>query len=290
MSFVALVYLAGYTVPTALLLDDMAPLQQQLTELIDEMQETSCSATNATPYPHRLQEASCCACNPNLHTHRHCLKHDASQVHSTVGCRTAHEKCPPANVCQTEATQCLAKGNANESSANESGTRSGEWSNSDVCKFPSDVDNFMDKPPEVVFKAECIGYLTFVYSVDGVVSEANITRGTPPSPMADRENVSSASDIASTGSLVECCCIRRVKRRYKSRLTQIDSKGINDVSNPPMTRLCLRLFFLATGHSVQRLALSWKRLDDTTLQFIASHTPNLRTVSLVRRSHISLDW
>ena len=134
MSFVALVYLAGFTVPTALLQDDMAPLQQQLIELIDEMQEASC----------------------------------VSPV---------------------------------------------DW----------------------------------------------------------------------------CRCTHHVKRRYKSRLTQIDVMVIFDVSNASMARLCLRLFFLATGHGVQRLTLRWKELDDSTLQFIASHTPNLRTVSLVRRPKISLD-
>ena len=266
-----------------------------------EIQEVSRCATDATPHPHEIQESSCCTTNATPHPHRQ-MKPETDQVHSTVehGFCTAHATCLPGDVaCQTECTQCHAKGNANENSSDDVSMRSGEWLNSDVCKVSRHAGYCADKPPEVVFKAERIKYLTFICRIDGVVAEADTSRATPPSSIPDSENVpsahvSTASDIASTVCPIECHCeangqVRRhVECNYMSRLIQIKSKGIDDLSNPVMARVCLKLFFLAAGRSLQCLALSWKGLDDATLQFIASHTPNLRTVSLVRRSTIRI--
>ena len=134
-----------------------------------------------------------------------------------------------------------------------------------------------------------MSFVALVYLAGFTVPTALLQDDMAPLKQQLIELIDEMQEASCVSPVDSCRCTHLVKRRYKSRLTQIDVMVIFDVSNASMARLCLRLFFLATGHSVQRLKLRWKELDDSTLQFIVSHTPNLRTVSLVRRPKISLD-
>ena len=336
MSFLVLVYLAGYILPTELLQGDMADLHSQITELIQEILEpTTCTdtmvpcSTDAMPLcgteaiptcstetvPPCSTEAmstcsteampSSCSTEGTQHLDRGCMKCESGQCQCPAPCMYLGDELELSQI-SVEDVDCHTDHIADNSDSQKehilsetSGNINRDHTSDSKC--PAQPDHAMSHNPstavdirssELVFKAELVTFLSFTYSAGGVISDDKTSSTTLPSSQHEKESMPSSTkspplDVDSTRALEENHAHTQrihIKRSYVSQLNHIDLKSIEDTSSSTLASLCLRFFFLATGSSLHNVALSWKRLDDSMLQFIATHTPDLRTVSLVRVS------
>ena len=350
MSFLVLVYLAGYTLPTQLLQGDMAHLHSQITGLIqDTLEPTACTdtmppgSTGAMPPCSTVGMPPCsneamppgsteamppcsteamplcrteamplcrteamppCSTEAMQHLDRGCMKCESEQCQCPAPCMYSGDELEISQL-SVEDVDCQTDHIADNSDSQREHILSETQSNvnrddTSDSKCPAQPDHSMShnpstavdiNSPELVFKAELVTFLTFTYSAGGVISDDRTSTPTPPGSVHEKESTPSSpdtpSDVDSTGALEDNHAhtqLIHIERSYTSKLNHVDLKSIEDTSSPTLASLCLRFFFLATGSSLHNVALSWKRLDDSMLQFIATHTPDLRTVSLVRVS------
>ena len=343
MSFLVLMYLAGYTLPTELLQGDMVALHSQITELIQEtLEPTPCTdamppgsteamppgSTEAMPLcstetmppcsteamppcsteampPCSSETMPTCSTEGTQHLDIGCKKHESEQCQCptpymypggelelsqiTVEDLDCHTE-PIADNSDSQKEHILSETEGNVNRDYTSDSKCPAQPDHSMSYNPSTVVDI--RSPELLFKAELVTFLTFTYNAGGVTSDDWLSSTTPPSSLHEKVSTpsspeSSPSDVDSTGALEDDHAhtpLIHIERSYASRLNHIELKSIEDTSSPTLASLCLRFFFLATGSSLHNVALSWKRLDDSMLQFIATHTPDLRTVSLVRVS------